>query len=196
MPLVADVLQEKQADEENRHRHAGDRQGHDAAIDDPALVDGGDRADGDADGDGPDQTGDHQFRRRPDGRRQLGEDGRVVDHRLAEIAVRDAGYVAPELNDRRLVQPHLLADLLDDVRGCGRPRDHHGWIAGRQLDEEKTEDEDAKQHGHRQHQTIRELLAHARQTSPASSDPTSLQALSAHHGLPGIVLKIHQLANA
>ena len=101
---AADILDQQQADPEDRHRHAHHRERHDGAIDQRAAPAGRQRAERDAERHRPDEAGEHQLDGRPEGearsrRRRRGWRSSSGRGRAAARG-RDSGRTAPRAAGR------------------------------------------------------------------------------------------------
>jgi hypothetical protein len=118
-------------------------------IENRVALDRRDDPRGNADDEREQDRAQRKLDRRGEERDELVQDGRLRDHRLAEIAVQHARDVDAVLHEHRLVEPVLLQERLVahriDAALAGHRLDR---IARHQADEEKGEQRHADERGH------------------------------------------------
>ena len=163
---VVEDIDQDQAGEEHRQRHARGRDHAAGMIDQRAGP--GRRQDAERH---RDQHRDDQAEQRQLGRgRQPGldflADRLAGGQRVAEIAVREIVDVAAELHDQRLVEAELHADLLDRLLGRGGPGEIGRRIAGQRARQQEGDDHDADQARHRHQHSLEDHAEHRRLSFP------------------------------
>jgi hypothetical protein len=160
-------LDQDQADEEHRHGHAGDREGHDDAVDDSAALHRRQRAQRQAAGHGQQHGAKHQLDRRADRVSEFLDHHLVGDDRAAEVTLQHAADIVDELDRDRPVEAELEADGGDGFGLGFRAGDDHGRIGRHDLQQAEAQEQHAEQGGKRDQQTVKDLSSHA--ASPGRS---------------------------
>ncbi|MNI94401.1 hypothetical protein D3C73_1524990 [compost metagenome] len=65
--------------------------------------------------------------------------------RIPEISMSQLAEIGEELNIQRLVQPHVLPDILNNLRGRLLAGKHHGRISGKHAGQNKRDQNYADQ---------------------------------------------------
>ena len=157
--IVEDIDQD-QAGEEHRQRHAGGRDDAAGVIDQRIRPRRRQDAERHRDDDGDDEAEQRQFRRRRQPRAQFGQHRLPGGQRIAEIAVGEIDDVAAELLDQRLVEAELDADFLDRLRRRGRSGEIGRRIARQRAGQQERHDHDADQARDRHRRALEDHRQH------------------------------------
>ena len=116
---------EQQSPPEDRHRIAGERDAHDAVVEQRVASHGGDDAGGYAENQREQYGAERELDRRGKQRHELVQHRRLRDHRLAEVAVQHAADVDAVLHQHRPVESVFLEQLrvprrIDPALPCHR----------------------------------------------------------------------------
>src|SRR5262245_54793015 len=146
---------------------ARDRRRREELVQDRAPVEGGERAENDAEAEAEQGGGDGEDERVPEGVEHVPGHGRAGDDGDAEVPLEEPAEPPHVLDVDGLVEaqpgPELIRHLL---RRLGWDQ-QIGGVAGRQLDEEEDDDRNAEQDGNRVEQPSQRVGPHG------SSDPSS-----------------------
>jgi hypothetical protein len=127
------------------------RQADRGTVEQGAMPDGGDDADGQSEDQPHDDAADRERDRRREVLPDLVEHDGVVDVAAAEVLVgEDVVDVVAELHDQRPVQAEVHADPLDDLRRRLPPRAERSRV-GRREDVEDDERDAADEHQQQEH---------------------------------------------
>ncbi len=125
-------VEQEQCHDELRRRNAHEGQRHDGAIGETVAPDGGERAEEEAERHLDQDAGDHEHQRGGDARQDQRRDLAALDVGAAEIALQEAGQIAPELLGQRQVEAELMAHVGDHLGVGAAPGDERRGI-GRQA---------------------------------------------------------------
>src|SRR5215218_6105404 len=135
---------EDQAPPEDRHGITGERDAHDSMVEDRVSLDRSDDAGRKTENKRKDDGAKSQLDGGREQRRELVQHGLLRDHRLAQIALKDAGQVDSILDDDRLIEAVFLAELLVagrvDAALAGKRFDGIAW---HQTDQEEGQQRDS-----------------------------------------------------
>ena len=143
--LIIEDVDQQQAGEEHRQRHAGGRDNSAGMIDPRALFDRGQNAERHGDDDRQDQAEQGEF---GGSRQAAGDFGRhrpAGRQRIAEIAMREIVDVAHELFRQRPVEAEAFADVGDRLRRCRRTGEIDRRVARQHAGQKKGDDHDPDQ---------------------------------------------------
>jgi len=159
-PLEADILDQQQADEEHRHRHAGHRERHDDAVGNAAAIDRGQRAERQPAGHRDQHAAQHQLDRRADGEGELLAHHLVGDDRASEIATQHPQDVFEELDRDRSIEAELEPDRRDRIGlGVGAGDDHRR-IGRHDLQQAEAQEQHPEQGGEGDQKAMDDLSCH------------------------------------
>ena len=171
-PAEAEIehVDQQQAGEKYRQRHAG--RGDDAAsvVDPGALFYRRQDAERDGDEHGNHQAEQRQFGRCRQPRGEFGEHRPSGGERIPEIAVSELADIARELLWQRLVQPQRLADLGDRLRRRGGAGEIDRRIAGEHARQQKCDDDDADQRRKDGHEPAKDVGEHGGAVAELQTD--------------------------
>ena len=157
---IVEHVNQDQAGEEHRQRHAGCRDDTAGLIDQRVRLGRRQNAERHRDHDRDNEPEQGQLRGRRQSVAQLGRDRLSGGERRAEIAMGEIDHIAAELLDQRLVEAKIDPHLLDSLGRCGGAGEIDRRIAGQRSSQQEGDDHDANQAWDRHRQPLEDHRQH------------------------------------
>ena len=163
---------------ERGDRHAADSEEAQSVVEPRVVADGGQHAERDAEAGAEEERGERQLERRRQPLEDVPGDRAPGLDAGAEVSLDDLPQVDPELDDQRLVEPVLGADL-DDLLGRGILAGQGGrGIVGHDADQDERQHEEPEQDGQDEQDPPQEESQHDRAAGAGAGPAPALPPAS------------------
>jgi hypothetical protein len=174
-PARSDDGRQHQPDPERRDRDAELTDGRHGDPVGAPVAGGGEDPEWDGDDDRHDGRRQHERCRDRQLLAELARDRRLVQRRLPEVALDDATDPLDVLVPQGAVQPQLLAEGGDALRGCLRAGDHSRQVAGQEAQQDEHEHARDGDRHHEQGEASEHEQSHRRSVSRIAEDRRRLR---------------------